>query len=68
MKPVEFHPDAAEEARETAAHYEGIRAGLGADFRAQLDAAREAEDFTLTAILTGIMPEVRAQLARKQSA
>ena len=28
-----------EEARETAAHYEAIRAGLGADFRAELDAA-----------------------------
>jgi hypothetical protein len=39
MKPVDFHPDAAEEARETAAHYEGIRAGLGADFRAELHAA-----------------------------
>jgi hypothetical protein len=39
MKPVDFHPDAAEEAGETAAHYEGIRAWLGADFRAELDAA-----------------------------
>jgi hypothetical protein len=39
MKPVDFHPDAAEEAREIAAYYEGIRAGLGADFRAELDAA-----------------------------
>ncbi len=39
MKPVEFHPDAAEEARAAAAHYEGLRAGLGADFQAELDAA-----------------------------
>jgi hypothetical protein len=30
MKAVEFHPDAAEEAREAALHYEDIRAGLGA--------------------------------------
>lgn len=28
MKPIEFHPDAAEEAREVAAHYEAIRVGL----------------------------------------
>jgi hypothetical protein len=39
MKPVEFHPDAAEEARAAAAHYEGIRGGFGADFQAELDAA-----------------------------
>jgi hypothetical protein len=39
MKPIEFHPDAAEEAHEAAAHYEGIRAGLGADFQTELDAA-----------------------------
>jgi len=39
MKSVEFHPDAAEEAREAAAHYERIRAGFGADFQAELEAA-----------------------------
>ncbi len=39
MKPVEFHPDAAEEAREAAVYYEGVRAGLGADFQAELTAA-----------------------------
>ncbi len=39
MKPAEFHPDAAEEAREAAAYYEDIRAGLGADFQAELNAA-----------------------------
>jgi hypothetical protein len=39
MKPVEFHPDAAEEVRAAAAHYEGFRPGFGADFQAELDAA-----------------------------
>ncbi len=40
MKPAEFHPDAAEEAREAAAYYEDIRAGLGADFQAELTVQR----------------------------
>ena len=39
MKPIDFHPDAAEEARAAAVSYEGIRAGLGADFRVELAAA-----------------------------
>lgn len=39
MKPIDFHPDAAEEAREAVARYEGLRPGLGDDFRAELDAA-----------------------------
>jgi len=39
VKPVDFHPDAAQEARAAAAHLEGLRAGLGDDFRAELDAA-----------------------------
>jgi toxin ParE1/3/4 len=39
MKPAEFHPDAAEETREAAAHYEKVRAELGADFKAELGAA-----------------------------
>jgi hypothetical protein len=34
-----FHPDASEEARRAAVHYEAIRAGLGDDFRADLDAS-----------------------------
>lgn len=38
MKPIEFHPDAAEEAREAAAHLEGVQAGFGANFQADLDA------------------------------
>lgn len=39
MKPVEFHPDAAGEANDAVDYYEGLRAGLGDDFRAELDAA-----------------------------
>lgn len=39
MKPIEFHPDAAEEARQAAADYEDTRAGLGTDFQAELAAA-----------------------------
>jgi hypothetical protein len=39
VKPVEFHPDAAEEARAAVTHYESIRAGFGADFQADLAAA-----------------------------
>ena len=39
MKLVEFHPDAAEEARDAVAYYEGMRPGLGDDFRAELEAA-----------------------------
>lgn len=39
MKPAEFHPDAAEEAREAAAYYENIRTGLGVDFQTELDRA-----------------------------
>lgn len=39
MKPADFHPDAAEEAREATDYYEGIRLGLGSDFQAELDAA-----------------------------
>jgi len=39
MKPISFHPDAAQEARDAAAHYESIRLGFGVDFRADLSAA-----------------------------
>jgi hypothetical protein len=39
MKPLNFHPDAAEEAREVAAHYAAIRAELGTGFQVELDAA-----------------------------
>ncbi len=36
MKPVDFHPNAAEEAQQGAARYEGIRPGLGYEFRDEL--------------------------------
>ena len=36
MKTIEFHPDAAEEAREAARRYEEVRDGLGLDFRDEL--------------------------------
>ncbi len=39
MKPIDFHPDAAQEARAAAAKYEGLQAGLGDDFRVELEAA-----------------------------
>jgi hypothetical protein len=39
MKPLDFHPDAADEARDVAAHYLEIRAELGVDFQRELDAA-----------------------------
>jgi hypothetical protein len=39
VKPVEFHPDAAREANDAVDYYEGLRAGLGDDFRVELDAA-----------------------------
>ncbi len=35
---------------------------------AEIEAAREAEGVTLMAVPTGLVPEVRALLARKQSA
>ncbi len=41
MKPIDFHPNAAAEARDAADYYEGIRAGLGSDFRAALARIRE---------------------------
>jgi|SRR5436190_12260022 len=39
VKPIEFHPDAAEEAREARDYYEGLQAGLGNDFAAEVDSA-----------------------------
>lgn len=38
MKPVVFHPDAAQEARDAEDYYETLRTGLGADFRADVEA------------------------------
>jgi hypothetical protein len=39
VKPIEFHPDAAQEANDAVDYYDGLRPGLGDDFRAELDAA-----------------------------
>jgi hypothetical protein len=39
LNPIEFHPDAAQEASDAVDYYEGLRPGLGDDFRAELDAA-----------------------------
>jgi hypothetical protein len=39
MKPIDFHPDAAQEARDAAARYEGLQPGLGDAFRTELAAA-----------------------------
>jgi toxin ParE1/3/4 len=39
VKPASFHPDARQEAEEAADRYEGIRPGLGFDFRDDLEAA-----------------------------
>jgi len=39
VKPIVFHPDAAQEANDAVDHYDAIRPALGDDFRAELDAA-----------------------------
>jgi plasmid stabilization system protein ParE len=39
VKPVVFHPDAAQEARDVVDYYEAARAGLGGDFQQELNAA-----------------------------
>jgi hypothetical protein len=51
--------------REVLAHYEGQTED---EQFAEIEAAREAEGITLMAIPTELVPEVRALLARKQSA
>jgi toxin ParE1/3/4 len=38
VKRVVFHPDAAQEARDAEDYYEALRPGLGADFRADVQA------------------------------
>lgn len=39
MNPIDFHPDAAQEANDAVDYYDGVRDGLGNDFRAELAAA-----------------------------
>jgi hypothetical protein len=51
--------------REVLAHYEGQSED---EQFAEIEAAREAEGMTLMAIPTELVPEVRALLAREQSA
>lgn len=39
MKPVIFHSDAAQEARDARSYYEALRVGLGGDFQTEVNAA-----------------------------
>jgi hypothetical protein len=66
MKKQKFPPGWDEKrVKELIAHYENQTED---EEFADIEAAREAEDITLMAIPTELVPEVRALLARKQSA
>ena len=66
MKKPTFPPGWDEKRiQELIAHYENQTED---EEFAEIEAAREAEDVTLMAIPTELVPEVRALLARKQSA
>jgi hypothetical protein len=67
MKRKQKFPPGWNEARvrEVLAHYEGQDE---AEQFAEIEAAREAEGITLMAVPTELVPEIRALLARKQSA
>ena len=39
MTPIDFHPDAAQEANDAVDYYDRLRAGLGDDFRVALNAS-----------------------------
>jgi hypothetical protein len=39
VKSIDFHPDAAQEANDAVDYYDGLRPGLGDDFRVELNAA-----------------------------
>jgi hypothetical protein len=66
MKMQKFPPGWDEKrVQELIAHYENQTED---EEFADIEAAREAEDITLMAIPTELVPEVRALLARKQSA
>ena len=66
MKKQKFPPGWDEKrVKEVIAHYENQ--SEDEEF-AEIEAAREAEDITLMAIPTELVPEVRALLARKHSA
>jgi hypothetical protein len=66
MKEQKFPPGWDEERlKEVIAHYENQTED---EEFADIEAALEAEDITLMAIPTDLVPEVRALLARKHSA
>jgi hypothetical protein len=66
MSEQEFPPGWDEKrVKELIAHYENQTED---EEFADIEAAREAEDITLMAIPTELVPEVRALLGRKQSA
>ena len=66
MNEQRFPPGWDEErVRQVVAHYEGQTED---EQFAEIEAAREAEGITMMAIPTELVPEVRALLARKQSA
>jgi hypothetical protein len=66
MTKQQFPPGWDEQrVKEVIAHYENQ--SEDEEF-AEIEAAREAEDTTMMAIPTELVPEVRALLARKQSA
>jgi hypothetical protein len=66
MKEQKFPPGWDEKrVKEVIAHYENQTED---EEFAEIEAAREADDITLMAIPTELVPEVRAILARKHSA
>ena len=66
MSEQKFPPGWDEErVRQVIAHYESQTED---EQFAEIEAAREAEGTTLMAVPTDLVPEVRALLARKQSA
>lgn len=66
MKEPKYPPGWDEErVRQVIAHYD---AQTEDEQFAEIEAAREAEDVTLIAVPTQLVPDVRALLAQKQSA
>ena len=66
MKEQKYPPGWDEErVRQVIAHYD---AQSEDEQFAEIEAAREAEDVTLIAVPTKLVPDVRALLAQKQSA
>ena len=66
MRKQVFPPEwEGKRVKELIAHYENQTED---EEFADIEAARDAEDITLMAIPTELVPEVRALLARKQSA